>query len=430
MIQISRATKTSPDPIQTADQSFWETLVNCNEPIAFDARRTLTRQFIADHQLVLEESTDVIVQAAPSFRVLLQQAQTDNSISTRSIIKGVLTGLPEEVRKLYKNVLEGGNSESNWQSKVACWSFKVLKDKDQDSVVQLKARSKVPYVLHTHVDVPFCLSAFSEPTDFELALANSHDALEEGKVFIHDDSSGHYENLDMKRIKELFQTEKIGVHIADGITALTETPADELPCLSKPAHIKIETIEIAKTFFEAETVYDQKWFDIFFINHTHVFGGLALQVNLAAKEAKSNNRESKATGILAVEIADRIADVCSMSSYYFQPEKYGNFAAAERVLCFTSRILNMMDKIEDASSVLTEKNKAKILRGLQLLAGVLSEQLIDCKNQLPPEDSYLLEPERVRNHHSLMKAVQDKADERLLPFIQEKLRSKALDGAF
>ena len=131
-----------------------------------------------------------------------------------------------------------------------------------------------------------------------------------------------------------------------------------------------------------------------------------------------------------MEIADRIADVCSMASYYFQPEKYGNFAASERVLCFTSRILNMMDKIEDASLVLSEKNQIRIQNGLQLLGGVLAEQLIICKDLLPLNEKFLLDPVRVKDHHSLMVAIQRKADERLLPFIKEKLSTHALEGAF
>lgn len=410
------------------DEIFWSTLASLSESPSYDPYRAAARSFLASRASVIEDSKNIVIKAAPLLNLLFDSESLNNevvSISSRSLIRGILGDFPKEIRDIYSPMLEDGSHDENWQSKSACWSFKIMKELNDGRYVIKNRSSGMPYVIHTHVDVPFAISRFKKMSCFERALANLHDAFEEGQVFEFESNKAQLRTIDLSRLPSFLPQDSIGNYLRIGIAALTETPLKQFPSTIDLQTSRKEISEIASVvpIMHKDEEFHPKCFETFFIKHTHVFGGLALQVRETAKKWISSFNETKAAELLSVEIADRISDVSTIEHYFNSEDlqKYGYFTASERLLCFISRILNMAEKIEDAAQNLSPHHQRQVHAGLLLLNSVLAEKVIDCIPILPKEEQFRLSPAFILRHHEVMKSVQSVADLYMGEFIESKV---------
>lgn len=274
--------------------------------------------------------------------------------------------------------------------KAALYGFNKLKIIDVSGHASLRTRKgkigdveKPVYQIHTHVEVPFVLDKLGlvNRSDFlDIALGVNHDTTEEGvRALVDTDGIRHAEPVNTASLIRLLPENDLGRKLAMGIQILTESEIKdierEMPDVMKDlrkAKITVgdnRTVEDVYAGIKVKTNQADKHIKEHVVEGPLKYGGLALQVRKFAEKAM-NGELSRISGLspqesrrlaqaaINVELADRVGDMAGLTRVVAAEDLTPEYKK-ERVMLYAARMLNMMEKLQDATRLIQPGRMSK-----------------------------------------------------------------------
>jgi hypothetical protein len=348
--------------------------------------------------------------------------------STREVISGVLLQLPSPMQRIWSDAIHNNRNQFNQIRKAFCWAFKSLVSVDSKNQIAIKDRSlKMPYAVHTHVDVPYAIACIIRgvPDSLTLAVSCTHDSKEEGKFIVWDEieRTAIACDFDASKLKGIFPNDNLGTRLAISIPTLTESTFDEMKSYCDVPKLIKKVNAILEEAGESIVSEDNLKYHKFYVKDPLVFGGLALQIQSVVENllVGPNKDEDLAFSIVITEIADRISDVSSLEYYFNYQSEFGPQAARRRVMCLYGRIHNMLDKLSQTQQLFESADKKNLIdNGLKFLQALLEEKIDILKDLFPEVPLAKITKEQLAEHQNLLNLIQPIVDSHMKPFVENK----------
>lgn len=405
---------------------------------------------------ILSERMEILRLSQPAMSKAAAEIGAEYNIQTRQqgyeglsyesvnrIFRDTIERLPENAQKIWGDLQNDPDIESNPMFKVFTWAFNRMKQiQGEQELIQMRNRGtldgdKMPYASHSHIDVPYCMHALGfQETKLSVALAASHDTYEEGNGIRVEATGINLRELDLKQLLQRFPDENLGRMLAVGIQTLTESEYTDL-ALTLPVDDLDGYQQIARLVHEDETARfegQDRWITKMHQQDPLVFGGLAVQVAMTIDKLgqraamggsdpmSAQEMYELAAGIAKVELGDRLSDISTIDRQLDMFPNDPEFARY-KIMAYAARMLNMHEKIQSAvDRALPAEMQAEFAPAFDRYVGVLANKLIEINDRLEQAGVAPISAEAFSDMQStVFRPIQDAADAVTREFLEAKV---------
>lgn len=352
--------------------------------------------------------------------------------STRFIYASLVGGLGEDYARIAGPLATDLADPESRLFRVFGWSLNRMKEAgdEPDRLLRMITRGslddlKLPYGMHTHLDVPLAISALGfAPSELTLAFAFSHDTFEEGSFNQQLVGEGNErrlqtQSLDLKALAHIFGPQ-FGNALALGIQMLTESEYEEIEAQVPHDQIQQYISEAERFVHRPDEMRSipRKWDQKYHFEDPLVFGGLALQISKSVGLLP----ETLLRAIVEAEMGDRLSDISDMERF-FVSHADSPMVARYRFLLYSSRMLNMLDKLSKVAATVNdikwqadfERASRRYRQLLWLKIESLNVSLM--RFEIMPISKF----EMADFYHNRFREIQRRADDVMDPFLERKI---------